>query len=89
MDWEEMAHFQHPTTLTRIRLYCEAQRPERNSADESLYTKMEEVANKVKYYNKYSNEQKLLFVYYNGVKLFNTTKSGSLAGGIIERTVQK
>jgi hypothetical protein len=62
----------HPhrlTTLIRIRLYCEAQGPEQSSADEGLDTKMEEVANKVKkqmkYYSKYSNEQKLLFVYYN------------------------
>ncbi|EIE85106.1 hypothetical protein RO3G_09816 [Rhizopus delemar RA 99-880] len=53
---------------------------------------MEEMSETVKqqtksYYN--SNEQKLLFVYMNRVKLFNAAKSGRLAGGIAERTAQK
>lgn len=48
MDWEKVLHPDHPTTLTRIRLYCEAQVPKQSSADEGLDTKMEEVANEVK-----------------------------------------
>ncbi|KAI8097902.1 uncharacterized protein B0P05DRAFT_447952, partial [Gilbertella persicaria] len=40
-------------------------------------------------HHKYSNEQKLAFVYYNRIKLFNAAKSGRLAGGIAERTAQK
>ncbi|KAG1048041.1 hypothetical protein G6F43_009546 [Rhizopus delemar] len=53
---------------------------------------MEEMSETVKqqtksYYN--SNEQKLLFVYMNRIKLFNAAKSGRLAGGIAERTAQK
>ncbi|KAG1048491.1 hypothetical protein G6F43_009119 [Rhizopus delemar] len=54
---------------------------------------MEKVVERVKLqgnnYNKYSNEQKLLSVYFNRVKLFNAAKSGRLAGGIAERTAQK
>ncbi|KAI9358757.1 hypothetical protein BD770DRAFT_386898 [Pilaira anomala] len=54
---------------------------------------MEEIAVKakqqIKLYKSYSNKQKLLFVYYNRVKLFNAAKSGRLAGGIAERTAQK
>lgn len=45
--------------------------------------------NQIKHYNKYSNEQKLLFLYFNRVKLFNAAKSDRLAGGISECTVQK
>jgi hypothetical protein len=93
IDWEEEVYPHHLTTLTRIRLYCEAQGPEQSSVDEGLDTKMEEVAaivkKQIKHYNRYSNEQKLLFVYYNRVKLFNAAKSGRLAGGIAERTAQK
>ena len=58
-----------------------------------LDTRMEDVTNlaekiKKQYttYNNYSNEQKLLFVYYNRVKLYNAAKSGRLAGGIAEQT---
>ncbi|KAG1350098.1 hypothetical protein G6F62_003375 [Rhizopus arrhizus] len=61
-----------------------------------LDTRMEDVTNlaekiKKQYttYNNYSNEQKLPFVYYNRVKLYNAAKSGRLAGGIAERTAQK
>lgn len=58
-----------------------------------LDAKMEKVLERVKLqgnnYNKYSNEQKLLSVYFNRVKLFNAAKSGRLAGGIAERTAQK
>ena len=57
---------------------------------------MEDVANLVgtvkkqqTSYNNYSSEQRLLFVYYNRVKLYNAAKSGRLAGGIAERTAQK
>ncbi|PHZ07671.1 uncharacterized protein RHIMIDRAFT_273902 [Rhizopus microsporus ATCC 52813] len=42
-----------------------------------------------KHYNGYFSEQKLLFVYYNRVKLFNAAKSGRLARGIAELTAQK
>lgn len=47
------------------------------------------VKKQTKSYNKYSNDQKLLFVYYNRIKLFNAAKSGRLAGGINDRTAQK
>ncbi|KAG1328514.1 hypothetical protein G6F62_008114 [Rhizopus arrhizus] len=57
---------------------------------------MEDVANLVgtvkkqqTSYNNYNSEQRLLFVYYNRVKLYNAAKSGRLAGGIAERTAQK
>lgn len=48
MDWEDVVHPHHPTTLNRTRLYCEAQGLELSSADEGLDTKMEEVAKEVK-----------------------------------------
>ncbi|KAG1056191.1 hypothetical protein G6F43_001897 [Rhizopus delemar] len=47
------------------------------------------VKKQIKIYHRYSNEQKLLFVYYNRIKLFNAAKSGRSAGGINERTAQK
>ena len=47
------------------------------------------VKKQTKSYQRYSNEQKLLFVYYNRIKLFNVAKSGRLAGGISERRAQK
>ena len=47
------------------------------------------VKKQTKSYQRYSNEQKLLFVYYNRIKLFNAAKSGRLVGGISERTAQK
>jgi hypothetical protein len=47
------------------------------------------VTKKSSHYGDYSNEQKLLFVYYNRVKLFNAAKSDRLAGGIAERTAKK
>ena len=40
------------------------------------------VKKQTKSYQRYSNEQKLLFVYYNRIKLFNAAKSGRLAGGV-------
>ncbi|KAI9484108.1 MAG: hypothetical protein EXX96DRAFT_617057 [Benjaminiella poitrasii] len=71
----------------------EEQSPEQNSVDEGLDAEMEEAARVVKtqkkHYNSYSSKQKLLFVYYNRVKLFNAVKSNRLAGGIAERTAQK
>ncbi|KAI9470112.1 MAG: hypothetical protein EXX96DRAFT_492081 [Benjaminiella poitrasii] len=87
MEWEEEVHPHYLETLTRLRLYCEKPGPEQNSVDEGLDVEMEEAARA--HYNGYSNEQKLLFVYYNRVKLFNAAKSGGLAGGIAERTAQK
>ncbi|KAG1472240.1 hypothetical protein G6F56_001658 [Rhizopus delemar] len=70
--------------LTRLQLYCEKQGSEQKSTDESLDVEMEEIVVKtkqqIKPYKSYSNEQKMLFVYYNRVKLFNTTKSGGLSG---------
>ncbi|KAI9358826.1 hypothetical protein BD770DRAFT_455362 [Pilaira anomala] len=47
------------------------------------------VKKQTKSYHNYSNEQKLLFVYYNRIKLFNAAKSGRFAGGINNRTAQK
>ncbi|KAI9279891.1 hypothetical protein BY458DRAFT_501996 [Sporodiniella umbellata] len=93
MNWEEKLDPYHLETLTHLRLYCEKQGSEQKSTDEGLDVEMEEIALKTKQqiepYKNYSNEQKLLFVYYNRVKLFNAAKSGRLAGGIAERTVQK
>lgn len=89
MDWKEEVDTYHLETLTRLRLYCEKQGSEQNSTDEGLDVEMEEIAHKSKQYKSYSNEQKLLFVYYNRVKLFSAAKSGRLAGGIAERTAQK
>lgn len=61
MDWEEEVHPHHLITLTRIKLYCEAQGSEQSSVDEGLDNKMEEVAaiakKQMKHYNRYSNEQ--------------------------------
>ncbi|KAI9253617.1 hypothetical protein BY458DRAFT_462534, partial [Sporodiniella umbellata] len=55
---------------------------------------MGEIATNVKInssrsYNNYTNDQKLLFVYYNRIELFKAAKSGRLAVGVPERTVQK
>jgi len=72
MDWEEEVDPYHLETLTRLRLYCEKQGSEQKSTDEGLDVEMEEIALKtkqqIKPYKSYSNEQKLLFVYYNRVK---------------------
>ncbi|KAG2194542.1 hypothetical protein INT46_009205 [Mucor plumbeus] len=96
MDWFEEATPFHLKTLTRIRVYCEKQEDEQLSFQEGLINldiDMENVITTVKKqtkrYHRYSNEQKLLFVYYSRIKLFNTAKSGRLAGGISERTAQK
>lgn len=96
MDVEEDVNPYHLETLTNIRRYCKSQGSEQESLIKDLYTRMEDVANlvgKVKKqqtsYNNYSSEQRLLFVYYNRVKLYNAAKSGRLAGGIAERTAQK
>ncbi|KAI8060615.1 uncharacterized protein B0P05DRAFT_590726 [Gilbertella persicaria] len=96
MDWvEEATHF-HLRTLTRITEYCRKQEEEGVSSDDSLRNldaDMEEVIAIVKkqkrVHYKHSNEQKLAFVYYNRIKLFNAAKSGRLAGSIAERTTQK
>ena len=84
----------HLKTLTRIREYCEKQEDEQLSSQEGLINlDMEDVIATVKKqtksYHRYPNEQKLLFVYHNKIKLFNAAKSGRLAGGISERTAQK
>ncbi|KAI9472312.1 MAG: hypothetical protein EXX96DRAFT_489075, partial [Benjaminiella poitrasii] len=95
-DWfKEVTPF-HLKTLTRIREYCEKQEDEQLSSQESLINldiDMEDVIvtvkKQTKSYHRYSNEQKLLFVYYNKIKLFNAAKSGRLAGGISQRAAQK
>lgn len=83
----------HLKTLARFRLYCDAQEKEQINENIEIDSVMEEIEEKVKkqnkHYNQYSNEQKLLFVYYNRVKLFNAEKSARFAGGIAERTAQK
>jgi hypothetical protein len=82
MGQKEEVHLHHLITLTRIRLYYEPQGSEQSSVDESLDIKMKEVAAITKkiiimHYNRYSNEQKPLFVHYK--KLFNAAESGKLA----------
>ncbi|OAD71612.1 hypothetical protein PHYBLDRAFT_170276 [Phycomyces blakesleeanus NRRL 1555(-)] len=96
IDWVEEATPFHLRTLTRITEYCRKQEEEGVSSEDSLGNldaDMEEVIAIVKkqkrLHHKYSNEQKLTFVYYNRIKLFNTAKSGCLAGGIAKRTAQK
>ncbi|KAI8060371.1 uncharacterized protein B0P05DRAFT_574740 [Gilbertella persicaria] len=96
MDSVEEASPFHLRSLTRITEYCRKQEEEGVSSEGSLRNldaDMEEVIAIVKkqkrVYHKYSNEQKLAFMYYNQIKLFNTAKSGRLAGGIAERTAQK
>jgi hypothetical protein len=92
MDWEDNVTQVHLTTLTHIKQYCEIQGSEQEP-DLELDANMEEIAHTVKLqrkvYNKYSNEQKLLLVYMNIIKLFNAAKSGCLASSIVERTAQK
>jgi hypothetical protein len=82
--------------LTRIREYCEKQEDAQLSSKEdieNLDIDMEDVVvivkKQKKIYHRYSNEQNLLFVYYNRIKLFNAAKSGRLADGISERTTRK
>jgi hypothetical protein len=96
MDWDEEVTPFHLKTLTRIREYYEKQEDAQLSSKEDiekLDIDMEEVIavvkNQIKIYHRYSNEKKLLFVYYNRTKLFDAAKSGRLAGGINERTAQK
>ncbi|KAI9470686.1 MAG: hypothetical protein EXX96DRAFT_653783 [Benjaminiella poitrasii] len=93
IDWDDTVTPFHLTTLTRIRQYCEMQEVGQEP-NVKFDAKMEEMSETVKQqikksYYKYSNEQKLLFVYMNRVKLFNAAKSGRLASGIAERTTQK
>lgn len=96
MEWEEDVNPFHLETLTNIRRYCIAQEPLQASMATDLDARMQDVAALAKmvtkqssHYRNYSSEQKLLFVYYNRVKLLNAAKSGRLAGGIAERTAQK
>lgn len=95
MECEEEINPFHLKTLTRLRLYCEKQNTEQKDTEmEALNAEMEEIATNVKInsgrsYNNYTNDQKLLFVYYNRIKLFKAAKSGRLAGGVAERTAQK
>ncbi|KAG1301363.1 hypothetical protein G6F62_011916 [Rhizopus arrhizus] len=86
MDWDEEVTPFHLKTLTRIGEYCEKQEDAQLSSKEDiekLDIDMEEVIavvkKQIKIYHRYSNEQKLLFVYYNRIKLFNAAKSGRLA----------
>ncbi|KAI7907172.1 uncharacterized protein BX663DRAFT_421164, partial [Cokeromyces recurvatus] len=89
MDWVEEATRFHIKTLTRIREYCEKQDEQLFSKEnlENLNTDMEDIIVTVK--KQYSNEQKLLFVYYSRIQLFNAAKSGCLSDSINERTAQK
>lgn len=95
MECEEEINPFHLKILTRLRLYCEKQNAEQKDTEmEALDAEMEEIATNVKInsgrsYNNYTNDQKLLFVYYNRIKLFKAAKSGRLAGGVAERTAQK
>ncbi|KAG1472438.1 hypothetical protein G6F56_001537 [Rhizopus delemar] len=96
MDYVEEVTLFHLKTLTRIREYCEKQDDEQLPFQEepkNLDVDMEDVISTVKKqaksYRNYSNDQKLLFVYYNKIKLFNAAKSGRLSGGINDRTAQK
>ncbi|KAI9359896.1 hypothetical protein BD770DRAFT_409580 [Pilaira anomala] len=85
----------HLRTLTHIRDYCKKQekgepssKHDLNNSDTDMKDIINIVKNQTKVYHKYSNEQKLLFVYYNRIKVFSVAKSGHLAGGINERTAQ-
>ena len=53
-----------------------------NNLDIDMEDVIATVKKQTKSYQRYSNEQKLLFVYYNRIKLFNVAKSGRLAGGV-------
>ncbi|KAI7904674.1 uncharacterized protein BX663DRAFT_484778 [Cokeromyces recurvatus] len=81
MECEEEINPFHLKTLTRLRLYCEKQNTEQKDTEmEALDAEMEEIATNVKInrsrsYNNYTNDQKLLFVYYNRIKLFNAANS--------------
>lgn len=94
MDWEEEADPFHLETLTTMRKYIYAQE-QISTLNEDLDAKMEEIAvieeikgkNKTHSYNEYSNEQKLLFAYYNHVKFYNATKSAKMTG-VATRTAQ-
>lgn len=96
MDWDEDVTLFHLKTLIRIRQYCEKQGDKQLSSKEDiedLDANMKDVIaivkKQIKTYHRYSNEQKLLFVYYNRIKLFNAAKSERLSGDINERTAQK
>ncbi|KAI9258512.1 hypothetical protein BY458DRAFT_440921, partial [Sporodiniella umbellata] len=95
MECEEEINPFHLKTLTRLRLCCEKQNTEQKDTEmEALDAEMKEIAtnvniNRGRSYNNYTNDQKLLFVYYNRIKLFKAAKSGRLAGGVAERAAQK
>ncbi|KAG1465953.1 hypothetical protein G6F56_004784 [Rhizopus delemar] len=88
MDYDTESQNFHLKTLTRFRLYCDAQEKQQINGNIEIDSVMEEIEEKFKkqnkHYNQYSNEQKLLFVYYNRAKLFNAAKSARFAGGIAE-----
>ncbi|KAL4212984.1 hypothetical protein AB4K20DRAFT_1864536 [Rhizopus microsporus] len=72
--------------------YYEKQGDEQLSSKEDIEDLDDVIAivkKQIKTYHRYSNEEKLLFVYYNRIKLFNAAKSGRLSGDINERTAQK
>lgn len=96
MNWDEEVTLFHLKILIRIRQYCEKQGDEQLSSKEDiedLDADMEDVIaivkKQIKTCHRYSNEQKLLFVYYNRIKLLKAIKSGRLSGDINERTAQK
>ncbi|ORE15514.1 hypothetical protein BCV71DRAFT_185222, partial [Rhizopus microsporus] len=91
-DWDEEVTLFHLKTLIRIRQYYEKQGDEQLSSKEDIEDLDDVIAivkKQIKTYHRYSNEEKLLFVYYNRIKLFNAAKSGRLSGDINERTAQK
>lgn len=97
MDWDEEDTPFQLRTLTRITDYCKKQEEggpiSEDDSLKNLDADMEDVIDvmkkQIKVYNKYSNEQKLLFVHYNRTKLLSAAKSERLAGGICEQTAQK
>ena len=84
MDWDEEVTPFHLKTLTRIRECCEKQEDTQLSSKEdigNLNIDMEDVIatvkKQIKSYQRYSNEQKLLFVYYSRIKLLMLLNLGA------------
>ncbi|KAI8364015.1 hypothetical protein EDC96DRAFT_544993 [Choanephora cucurbitarum] len=95
VSWLDEATPFHLETITRI-IECREKQEKGASFEDSLRdfdADMDEIIVTVKkqkrFYHKHSNEQKLAFVYYNRIKLFNAAKFGRLAGSMAERAAQK
>ncbi|KAI9017951.1 hypothetical protein CLU79DRAFT_805252 [Phycomyces nitens] len=86
MDYDTESQNFHLEALTRFRLYCDAQEKQQINENIETDSRLREKKSKSKnrHYSQYSNEQRLLFVYYNRVKVFNAAKSTRFAGGIAE-----